>query len=93
MELKSWERWKTNKAFDYMNHRETFLKIMESESDVHDNIMDIYKSKWKDADIASYQMHEAGDEENMLKYLKSKMMLEKVIVSYEKKLIETERKK
>ena len=38
-------------------------------------------------------MHEIGDEENMLKMLKSKMMLEKVIVSYEKKLIETERKK
>ena len=93
MELKSWERWKTNKAFDYMNHRETFLKIMETETDVHDNILDIYKSKWKDADAASYQMHEIGDEENMLKMLKSKMMLEKVIVSYEKKLIETERKK
>ena len=93
MELKSWERWKTNKAFDYINHRETFMKIMETESDSDDNIMSIYKNKWKDADAASYQMHSLGDEANLLKMLKSKMMLEKVIVNYEKKLIDIERRK
>ena len=38
-------------------------------------------------------MHTIGDEENMLKQLKTKMMLEKVIVSYEKKLVELERRK
>ena len=46
MELKTYERWKANRPFDYVDHRSNFNRVMKAPPKDQDNILQMYKNKW-----------------------------------------------